>query len=717
MHKISSRAALAAASSVALLGGGLVAVTPAQAAPSDRIADQPVRVHWADGKALAGKSDQAPGQVVKQYLSGKSVGAAADTLSSEGSWKARGLTVVRFGQTLAGLRVPATDAKAVFDDRGRLVSVIENTAKVSGPPAAASASDDDALRAAVASLYPKRSVTTSGAKTTGNTTKYAVQGFSTAPTVEKVALPTTAGKAAVGYQVTTWTADNQLNITTVDGAGKVVDNELRTNNEQYNVFREDPVTTPQAVQTDPYDPVASANGWLAGGPQWSNHISGNNANTYLDTDNDNKPDANRTPVGNERFLTAWDGTVAPTTPANQEVAVQNLFYLNNLIHDTLYRAGFTPAAGNFQEQNFGEGGKDSDAVQAEAQDGGGTDNANFATPTDGQNPRMQMYLWNQPETHEVLVGGQAFTATGATWGTPLDATGRTGPLVVANDGTGTAGDACEPIPAATGAIVIADRGTCDFVVKAKNAENAGAVGIVVANNRAGLPITMGGEDPSLTIAGVMVSQADGATLKSLATASATIRLRDPAPLMKDASLDSDVVWHEYGHGLTWRMIGGMKGPLGGAIGEGMGDVLAVIANDDPVVGEYSASDPAGIRSASYEGYPLTYGDIVGTEVHADGEVYGAIGWDLWKQYKAAGLSPDAILKDLVTGMNFTPQTPTFEAMRDGILAGLTASGNGARECMVWNSFAKYGVGVGAVGKVVGKAVRVTESTTKPAGCA
>src|SRR5687767_15220531 len=102
MHKISSRAALAAASSVALLSGGLVAVTPAQAAPSDPIADQPVRVHWADGKALAGKSAQPPGQVVKQYLADKSVGAAADTLSSEGSWKARGLTVVRFGQTVAG---------------------------------------------------------------------------------------------------------------------------------------------------------------------------------------------------------------------------------------------------------------------------------------------------------------------------------------------------------------------------------------------------------------------------------------------------------------------------------------------------------------------------------------------------------------------------------------------------------------------------------------
>ena len=82
--------------------------------------------------------------------------------------------------------------------------------------------------------------------------------------------------------------------------------------------------------------------------------------------------------------------------------------------------------------------------------------------------------------------------------------------------------------------------------------------------------------------------------------------------MRDGDLDTDIVWHEYGHGLTWRMIGRMDGPLAGAIGEGMSDVLSVIVNDDPVVGEYSASDDAGIRSASYEGYPGTYGDIKGT---------------------------------------------------------------------------------------------------------
>jgi hypothetical protein len=237
---------------------------------------------------------------------------------------------------------------------------------------------------------------------------------------------------------------------------------------------------------------------------------------------------------------------------------------------------------------------------------------------------------------------------------------------------------------------------------------------------------MGGEDPTVTITGVMVSQASGATLKGALGSTAILRLTDPAPIMKDGDLDTDIVWHEYGHGLTWRMITHMDGPLAGAIGEGMSDVLSVIINDDPEMGEYAASDPAGIRTHSYEGYNRTYGDITGQEVHLDGEVYGAIGWDLWKRYKAAGLGRDAILADLVDGMNYTQAWPSYENMRDGILAGLDNSGHADRSCMVWDAFAKYGVGVGARGKVVGgpvsgpnasgKSAVVSESFDTPPGC-
>lgn len=63
-------------------------------------------------------------------------------------------------------------------------------------------------------------------------------------------------------------------------------------------------------------------------------------------------------------------------------------------HDLTYRLGFDELSGNFQESNFDKGGKGSDAVIANAQDGSGTNNANFATPPDGQHGRMRMYVWD-----------------------------------------------------------------------------------------------------------------------------------------------------------------------------------------------------------------------------------------------------------------------------------------------------------------------------------
>ena len=133
--------------------------------------------------------------------------------------------------------------------------------------------------------------------------------------------------------------------------------------------------------------------------------------------------------------------------------------------------------------------------------------------------------------------------------------------------------------------------------------------------------------------------------------------------------------------------------------------------------EYSSSDPFGIRSLPYDTYNRTYGDVDGTAgVHMDGEVYGAIGWRLLQHYQAAGIDKSVLLADLVDGMNYTPREPAYEDMRDGILAGLAASGNDERSCMVWDAFAEYGVGVGADGLAKGKGAIVTESFDVPAGC-
>lgn len=86
-----------------------------------------------------------------------------------------------------------------------------------------------------------------------------------------------------------------------------------------------------------------------------------------------------------------------------------------------------------------------------------------------------------------------------------------GTLVLADDGLAPAVDGCEPLVNGAdiaGNIAMIQRGGCAFSTKFLNAQDAGAIGLVVFNN-AGDPITMGGDGTGITIPGVMVSQGDG----------------------------------------------------------------------------------------------------------------------------------------------------------------------------------------------------------------
>lgn len=95
------------------------------------------------------------------------------------------------------------------------------------------------------------------------------------------------------------------------------------------------------------------------------------------------------------FAPVFTSAPTQTTPApNQQFNITNLFYWNNIVHDITYQYGFDEVSGNFQASNMNRGGAGSDFVFADAQDGSGTNNANFSTPADGDNGRMQMYLWS-----------------------------------------------------------------------------------------------------------------------------------------------------------------------------------------------------------------------------------------------------------------------------------------------------------------------------------
>ncbi|HKQ77634.1 MAG TPA: M36 family metallopeptidase [Blastocatellia bacterium] len=140
-----------------------------------------------------------------------------------------------------------------------------------------------------------------------------------------------------------------------------------------------------------YGPNDPHNDWWAGRP--ATGLIGNNVDARLDRDDNNQPDQPRLTVAAGDFSFPIDFTQAPTGENNQKAAQVNLFYWVNRYHDILYAFGFDEPSGNFQTNNFGRGGLGNDAIVADAQDGGGVNNANFSAPRDGTPGRMQMYLW------------------------------------------------------------------------------------------------------------------------------------------------------------------------------------------------------------------------------------------------------------------------------------------------------------------------------------
>jgi hypothetical protein len=318
--------------------------------------------------------------------------------------------------------------------------------------------------------------------------------------------------------------------------------------------------------------INTSAGWMG----TSTVTTGNNAEAYLDTNADNAPDANNSTglsnghasAANQNFTFPFSTTVDPRT--QQAAIVTNLFYYNNIMHDFSYRLGFTESARNFQVNNYGRGGIGNDSVRAEAQDGSGTNNANFATPPDGQRPRMQQYLFTSPNPD------------------------------------------------------------------------------------------------------------------------------------RDSSMDGDVVFHEYGHGISNRLIGNgstaLSGTQSGAMGEGWSDYWANTINGDGAVGEYSTGNPNGIRRAPYTVPANTvhdsYADVGagGFQVHRDGEVWAATLWDL-RATLGATITDNLVLN----GMKFTPTRPSFLNARDGILQADQNLYGGANRCAIWTVFARHGMGVSAVG--------------------
>jgi hypothetical protein len=132
-------------------------------------------------------------------------------------------------------------------------------------------------------------------------------------------------------------------------------------------------------------------------------------------------------------------------------------------------------------------------------------------------------LSSTPQLRMVGAGGQGMYAIGqADFGPPVMDPPLTGQVAAVALQADSPGSACTPFNAANaaavnGKIALLSRGTCGFIVKVKNAQNAGAIGVIVADNAPGAVTGMGGVDPTITIPSVRVTQADGATIAASLT--------------------------------------------------------------------------------------------------------------------------------------------------------------------------------------------------------
>jgi Fungalysin metallopeptidase (M36)/Fungalysin/Thermolysin Propeptide Motif len=179
---------------------------------------------------------------------------------------------------------------------------------------------------------------------------------------------------------------------------------------------------------------------------------------------------------------------------------------------------------------------------------------------------------------------------------------------------------------------------------------------------------------------------------------------------RDSGLDATVIYHEFTHGVSTRMVGGPQNVAtlgsfqGGALGEGWSDAFPLSIFNDPVTGAYVTCNPRGIRSAPYNIHPATYADFgnkfgpfaagIGTvfrpEVHQDGEIWAATVWDLH-----VALGPRVTQQLLFDGFRYTPVEPSMVDAKNAVLIADQVDYSGAHLNELYRIFARRGLGVSA----------------------
>ncbi|AKK72367.1 hypothetical protein OK18_06710 [Chryseobacterium gallinarum] len=565
--------------------------------------------------------------------------------------------------------------------------------------------------------------------------------------------------------------------TAEDHSGKKIQskttNLLVPGNASYNVFAlpvEAPTFGSRSVVNNPWDLTASPEGWHSDGTNTYTNTRGNNVYAYSDQDDMDAPGYSPDGGSSRNFDFPFADGRYDNPFMYKDASITNLFYMNNKIHDIFYKFGFTETARNYQDNNFGKGGLEGDAVRAEAFDGSGLNNANFnpgyETVISGQTylaePRMQMYLWDRVETANDPVIRYQYNAPASIVNRPKVATGGAvfgsllfgGQSVTGDLGISIPNNACTALAAGslTGKIGVARRGACSFKTKVKNMQTAGAVGAIIYDPVNADPVPMGDDDTvyDVTIPSIMMGKAEGEYLVNQINGGTVVNttLNFDYNGFKHSSFDNGIIAHEYGHGISNRLTGPGYGCLKISVsaeqmGEGWSDYFALMLTTRPGdtsslargIGTYVKNQPTdggGIRLAKYSpdfsvnNYTYIRTNTV-SGAHRIGFIWATMLWDLtWKYIEKYGYNSDVlasatsgnarVLQIVVDALKLQACNPTFIDGRDAILQADAVKNAGADKCMIWAAFAKRGLGVNASAGVKSVANDQVEDFTVPQEC-
>jgi len=183
---------------------------------------------------------------------------------------------------------------------------------------------------------------------------------------------------------------------------------------------------------------------------------------------------------------------------------------------------------------------------------------------------------------------------------------------------------------------------------------------------------------------------------------------------RHTAFDSDVVFHEFTHGVTNRLVGGplntdaLERPQSRGMGEGWSDYVACTINKKNVVGDWVVNNPDGIRNNKYDSsFPHNFGHLGKSvngvnynEVHNIGEIWCTTLVEMNRNINDDNLSMQLV----VDALKLSPTNPSFLDMRDSILEALddkleNNQINSEKHTQVkkgiWKAFAKFGMGPNA----------------------